>query len=161
MKLFIKIFGWLVCIIFLVLIALGTAVELKYLPPAETLSANEIPKKYIDTLRKENIIGDNENVYYFYSNGFWSILEDGNLFTDKRVISYEMYEDQFNIYSATYNEIEKVEMNRSDDFWRTSEIEIIKTDGSWFILLVDNDNGRDILFLDELKKLWGKKTLQK
>ena len=154
MKIFGIILGGIAALILLAVLALGAASELGYLPSPDTFSADEIPEKYIAQLKEVNIIEENEIVYYFYSAGFWSILEDGNLFTDRRAISYETYEDQLYVYSATYNEIEEIEMKKSDELWGTSEIEITKEDGSWFVLYADNEGDKDMLFFEGLNETW-------
>jgi hypothetical protein len=150
------IFGGFVAAIFAALIVYGAASELGYLPSPDTLAENEVPDRYLTELRESGVIDEDERIYFFYSAGIFSILEDGNLFTNKRVISYEIYEEEFDIYTAYYNEIEKIEMNKSNELWGESEIRVTKKDGSWFVLFVDNENDKDTRFLEKLNKVWSK-----
>lgn len=155
-----KILGYLagaiITIIIFLLMALGAASEFGYVPSPDTLSKNEIPKKTLSTLAESKIIDVNEDVYYFYSAGLLSVLEDGNLFTNKRVLSYETIEGNFNIYSAYYNDIADISLDKSEEHWGTSEIKVTSKDGTWFILYVDNEKEKDTKFFEKLNDIWQK-----
>lgn len=154
------ILATIIAIIFSAIMALGYAIELGFLPSPDTLPGDKIRKQYLQTLKESKIINEDEVVHFFYSDGLWSVLEDGNLFTDKRVISYETIDDKLNVYEATYDEITAIEFNRSNEAWSVSEIEVTTTNGGWLILWVDNGDDMDKAFLEKLTQIWKSEMTQ-
>lgn len=154
MKSFEIIFGAVIGVLILIVFAFGAASETGYLPSANTLEGEAIPKRHYKKLKKANIILAEEKIHFFYSSGLFSILEDGNLYTDKRVVSYQTIEDELEVYQAYYDEIKNLQFMKSDEFWGSSEIKVTKKDDSWFILIVDNEYARDEKFFEQLHKLW-------
>jgi len=99
---------------------------------------------------------DGEEIYYFYSAGIFSIKEDGNFFTNRRVVSYwESPEDEsYYLESATYEEIENIQINYTSSFLEDTEIIISKIDGNEFSLYISGEGQRDKIFVKKLMKYW-------
>lgn len=154
MKLVSTIFGVFIAIIFLAFVLFDVAIQYGFMPSTDTLKEKDISSRYIEILTENNIVNSGEKVLFFYSNGLWSILEDGNLYTKERVISYETIDGRLDIYEAKYSEIKNVELIESKEFWGISEIIITKKDDSWFTLYVDNEKNLDKQFVDGLISLW-------
>ena len=153
MKAFGILVGILAALVLIALMALGFAVEAGFLPSAEVFTEDTLPESYLETLRKENIIDDDETVDHFYSSGILSILEDGNLFTDKRVVSYETYNDELAVYSAPFEDIQSITMTAAEDFFGYSEI-TVTTDDDGFLLFIDNAENMDNTFYEALMAAW-------
>lgn len=146
--------------IFVLLAAIGLAINLGWLPDTAALPASKINPRHISKLAQMGIIKSGEKVYYFYSAGMFSISEDGNLFTDDRVISYQKFEGQFDVYEATYDEIASIDLDTSGSWLDDSIINITLKDGSWFMLLVSKEADGDKEFHKRLTDLWEIRKMQ-
>ncbi len=146
--------GCLVVSILALLIAIGIALEAGFLPDSVALPKGKIHPRYIEQLRSNEIISETEEVYFFYSDSLTSILEDGNLFTAERVISYQSSPDGFQIYSAEYSEIESIDFKKSTDWAGNSLITVALKEGDGFYLIVANDSNMDEEFNKKLQLTW-------
>ncbi len=87
------------------------------IPSTEVLAGDKVPKHQKEALIHEGIIDEGESVEYFYSQGLMSIMEDGNLLTDQRVISYFMNESgEMEIYELYLDEISDIQLISEGDF---------------------------------------------
>lgn len=137
------------------LIGLGAGMEAGYFPDTIAQPKGQIHTRYIDSLKQSDIISEDEEVLYFYSAGFFSILADGNLFTDKRVISYETLEGELSLQEVEYMNIEAIEFTGSDNWIDDSVITITQENGDSFILYVSTEGGLDKDFYEKLNQIWG------
>jgi hypothetical protein len=121
-------------------------------PATRALPAAEIPAAYVDTLVGAGILDPDEELEYFYSAGLFSILEDGNLFTDRRVISYETRDGELSLAAASYDEIRDIEVQYSTNALEDSLVTVATHDGDAFPLLVSAEDGRDKEFVARLEQ---------
>ena len=71
--------------------------------------------------------------------GMFSIKEEGKIVTDKRVISYEVDEnDEMQIYEAKFDEILELWVG-DPDIWGNVWIEVVRKNGSSFYLIFSNE----------------------
>jgi hypothetical protein len=148
------VFGTIVASIFLLLITLGTAIEHGYIPDAEALPAGKIHPRYLRQLKQMRVINLDERVLYFYSGSLLSIKRDGNLFTKDRVISYKGYNDELELFSATYDEIVAIDFEPSKAWEDDSIISVQLKDGSWFTLSISTESNGDEKFYRRLLDTW-------
>ena len=142
--------------IVLALVGFGHAIERGYLPDTLAIPGEKLQPRVIRLLRQEGIVDQDEAVLYFYSAGLLSFLEDGNLFTDRRVISYTEsmdVEGEVQVFSATYPEITKIEPDWSDSFFEDSVL-TVHTEAHQFILWVSTERERDRAFYNRLIETW-------
>ena len=136
------------------LVYLGVGIETGRIPDTVALPKSKIHSNYLKTLRELGIIAAGEEVQYFYSEGFLSIEEGGNLFTDSRVIAYQKDDEGLQIYEAAYPQIAEVEFVPSESWLDDSTITVTTHDGEWFVLFVSSESQGDHLFYKRLKELW-------
>ena len=136
------------------LLYLGFGIESGRVPDTVALPKSKIHSNTLKTLRELGIIEVQEEVQYFYSEGFLSIEEAGNLFTDTRVISYLKDDDGLQIYAATFPEIATVDFVASESWLDDSTITITTHEGDWFVLFVSSEAHGDDLFYQRLLELW-------
>lgn len=136
------------------LVAFAVAMEVGYFPDTVAKPRGMIPKRQLAQLRDNGIIEADEEVYYFYSRAMFSVLNEGNLFTDERVISYERDAGELVIYSATYNEIHAIDFEKSERWLDDSVITITLWDDDWFVLVVSGERRRDVAFYQHLREQW-------
>ena len=124
------------------------------MPSAEVLAGDKLPNSEVRTLLSEGIIDDNEQVVYFYSAGVSSILEDGNLLTDRRVISYfTNNENELEMYELFFAEIRNVELVQDGNFLNDSIYKVFSNEGdAWLLLYLSTTSRGDIRFIEALRE---------
>ncbi len=130
----------------------GLAVLGTFAPPAHVLRDGEIPWSYEETLVDAGVLEPGEDVRFFYSAGLFSILDDGNLLTDSRVVSYWTESEQLHLYSAAYPEIREHRVEYSESYLDDSVVTISTRDGLEFVLILSPDYGRDREFVQDLER---------
>jgi hypothetical protein len=131
-------------------LGLGVLTQTSLLPSTEVIEGNQLTSRDLDLLRSEHIIEEDETVRLFYSTGLLSIRDEGNLLTDRRVVSYERVEDEMWVYSALFGEIARAHLVQKGDFLNDSVLDIATTDGHGFLLVLSAENGGDDRFLRAL-----------
>src|SRR5690606_7600414 len=121
-------------------------------PDTAVVDANKIRLKDLDLLVTEGILKEEEKVELFYSAGLTSIIEDGNILTDRRVISYELVDGELLIYSAKFAEIANIVIIQEGDYLNDTIIEIWKLDNNGFRLFLSTESDGDKRFIDEIKR---------
>lgn len=121
-----------------------------FVPSTEVVEGNALSRHDAELLVSEGIVSPEETVEYFYSTGFTSIRDEGNLLTDERIVSYERFEGELLIYSATPEEVTDVIILEKGDFLNDTVVEIHTEDGDWFILYLSAENGGDQRFIDAI-----------
>lgn len=142
-------------IVFLIaLFALHMAIG--QVPDTKVVAGEKLSTSAKQSLIDADIVSSDETVHYFYSEDLFSFDNFGNLFTDTRVVSYELdYDtDERVIYSATYSEISDIEFNKSDSLLDDSTINIYVAGVYQFLLVVSPEAGGDQTFYDSLAQTW-------
>jgi hypothetical protein len=134
-----------------VLVSFGVFVVLTG-PSLNVITGEELAPSDLAVIRAEGIVEPDEQISLFYSAGVFSIREDGNLITDKRVISYQEIENEMWMMSATFVELEEVVIEESGGFFSDSVLLVTLVDGTQFRLFVSAGDGGDSHFLNELKR---------
>lgn len=138
--------------IFVVLMSIGILTMTSILPSTEVLYQSQIPQSDIETLKSEGVLFEQDEVEYFYSYGFTSIMEGGNLLTDDRVLIYFPDEQgQIVIYEIYFRDISSIEKVQDGDFFSDS---IYRINGSseeaWLLLELSPENQGDTKFVQAI-----------
>jgi len=122
-------------------------------PSAQTAPEASMWQHNVEFLDNAGLLEKGEEVLYFYSQGRFSVEEDGNMLTDSKVVSYWIDEetDNFLIEVARYDEIASVDTEYSDTHSEHTVITVQRHDGSQFVLLVSAEGNRDVPFVDALE----------
>lgn len=122
-------------------------------PSTRVQAKNEIKTSDISTLRSHGIITANDNVDYFYSQGFSSILESGNILTQDRVILYVTdMKEGLQIYEIPVNEIINVEMESQGNTFNDSVYKVnTKDPDRWIRLFLSVEQKGDQKFVKALR----------
>jgi hypothetical protein len=150
---FVKYF---VLAIILLIAGLTLFVNLSVIPDVKVVSGEELPKSVKEEMVEVGIIAETEDIKYFYSEDLFSFIDYGNLFTQDRVVSYELYGEtkERRIYTATYNEISHIEFQKGESSLDDSVIEIYVGGKHRFNLIVSQEEGGDKIFYDALINKW-------
>jgi hypothetical protein len=123
------------------------------LPAVEVTSGSNMRHKDRSLLIEKGIIQPEEDIKYFYSNGIFSILEEGNVLTDQRVIRYVKDETSgLQIYELFFGDIADIKLieQGSSMFDSIYEVGSIRKDASIRLSLSVLDSG-DTTFVEALR----------
>ncbi len=123
-------------------------------PSTQVVDGSDVPSHVVEILREYELLAEDESIIYYYSGGMFSYLEDGNYFTENRVVSYVTDVDEFYAEEANYSSIADIDVNYSESLFYDSEVYITRNDESEYILYVSAEEERDHLFVDELLARW-------
>jgi hypothetical protein len=129
-----------------------------YLPGTVVVPGDQLWQKDIDYLRSEEILGPDEEIEYFYSEGVLSISEGGQFISDQYVTSYwpDFETGETTIYYARYEDIEDISVSISDSIFEDTVVTVTATDGTQFELWLSAEGGGDQKFIDAMKVHWNK-----
>jgi hypothetical protein len=129
-----------------------------FLPSTAVVTEDEMWDRDIEYLRENEILGPDEKIAYFYSDGIWSIAEGGQFFSDNFVTSYSQDLDTGEIYP------DYVEFSRINDIdvawaetWMDMTIMTVTTDDDYQIeLWLSAEVEGDQKFVTEMKARWNR-----
>jgi len=129
------------------------------IPDEKAVTGDELPDSAKLALIESGIISEDEKIEYYYSEGILSFVDYGNLFTDIRVISYEVDQesDSRYVYYAHYGDISDIKFNKSDSLLDDSVIEVYENGDLSFFLVVSNKGNLDEAFYKKLVQVWKSK----
>jgi len=139
------------------LIVMGVMSETGTIPGTKVVTGAELNADARQMLIDEGVVEAGELIHHYYSTGILSYREDGNLYTDRRVISYWEMDDEISVSEAFYSDIERIEPDYQDGLLLDSVVWIHgQSDGEeWaFDLYVSNEDGLDHTFIEGLIETW-------
>ncbi len=122
-------------------------------PGTMVLRADEVPDSYRTTLVDAGVIEPDERMLFFYSAALLSVLGDGNLLTDRRVVSYSTWQGELSVSSAPYAEIADFETDYSESILEDTIVTVTTRSGDAFFLLLSSEQERDHEFTARLRAL--------
>ena len=125
-----------------------------FVPSIKVQSGVDMFQKDKDTLISSNIISADDEVLYFYSEGYTSILEGGQVLTDDRVIAYVTDENQeLQVYEMYFEDIAYVELLQKGNYLNDSMYQVNGYDiDAWIQLFLSIENDGDTVFIEALRK---------
>ena len=133
---------------------LGFAMQLGYFPDSAAVEGDDLPAHVVEKLRDVRVLEADEQVLYFYSAGLFDYLEDGNLFTDRRVISYWSVDGELEIQAADYGQITDIRVDQADGWLDDASIHVECADGDEILLIVAGEGRGDRKFVTALRQAW-------
>jgi hypothetical protein len=140
-----------------VVVVLGSAITVFLFfrstgPPTDVIPGTALTIEDYEFLISEGIVESSEEIIWFYSGGVFSIFEDGNLVTDWRVISYQMYDGKRWVASAEYHRIKELDVIRRGSTFRDTLVSVKSKDHSSFELAVTAKSDGDEMFIREIRR---------
>jgi len=122
-------------------------------PSTEVSSGSKMRQKDHSLLIETGIVQPKEEIRYFYSDGFLSILEDGNVLTDQRVIRYVRDEaNGLKVYEFMFDEIEQVKLIEQGNAINPSIYEVRSfREDAWVRLSLSTEGSGDVAFIEALR----------
>jgi len=105
-----SIIGKGVMLLIVALYGLSFMMDTGFIPSERVQTHDEIGDKHMQVLLDEGIIDRTERIEHFYSDGLFSVRDGGSILTDRRVIAYELSEDdEVLVYDFAFDDIASVE----------------------------------------------------
>lgn len=136
------------------LVGIGVAEMTGHLPSTKALPGTRLHDRVARILTGAGILEPGEKVLWYYSTAFLDYLEDGNLLTDRRAVSYFRENGEIEISAARYEDIADVTVAWSNSWLADTVITVKCADDSEFSLLVSRESGGDRKFHAELERQW-------
>lgn len=136
------------------LFALMTAGEANLIPSDKVVKGDELMAYDIQYMHRKGIFPAEEEPLYFYSDALFMIRDDGNGFTDHYVFSYWKDEGRLNVEKEQFGNISKIDVKYSDGTGENTIVNIVRNDGSNFVLYVSSVDGLDKVFVRQLQRRW-------
>ncbi|MEP5764320.1 MAG: hypothetical protein ABJ308_06990 [Halieaceae bacterium] len=142
-------------IILIALLSLGMLSMTGAVPSTQVLAGDKIPQNQLETLLTEGIIDEGEEIEYFYSAGMTSIMEDGNLLTNRRVISYFInQESELEIYELLLPQIRNIELVQEGSFLNDTIYQVnAYQEDAWLQINLSTEDQGDVRFFEALQKM--------
>ena len=126
-----------------------------FAPPLGVVSHEGLRAKDLEVLEKLKLLDEGEKIIYFYTQGVLSIREDGNFYTDRKVVSFKSDgDDGMYIETAGYDEIEELQPEFSTSWLEESTVTVSRNDGSDFVLYMSPDEKESRKFYNRLLEEW-------
>ena len=146
----------LAALVFLLFAAFGVALELGYFPDTAAVAGEDLPDRVVAMLREEGVLEPEEQVLYYDSGGLLDYMEDGNLCTDRRVISYWTEEGELYVEAAAYADIVDLEVEPAEGWMFDATFRVELANGDEITLFVAGEDDGDAAFEAALRRAWGR-----
>ena len=120
-------------------------------PDTAVTAGEDLPDFVTNLLLENQILEPGEEILYFYSLAITDYLGDGNVLTDRRVISYSRSEDGMLFSAARFAEVERIESDYAQGALEDTALTVETEDGAIHLLL-STENGGDRVFVAELER---------
>lgn len=130
--------------------------EIHLLSSSSVVDGKYLWRHDLKFMERRKIIEPGEKIILFYSDAFLDIREDGNGFTDNRVFSYWKEDGTFFTKVAKFSDVKDIKHNYAESWSNNTSLTIILDDESEFILYASTEDGKDKLFIRELRDRWAR-----
>ena len=124
---------------------------------------DRVPESSKQLLRHNKIVSPHESIEYFYSKGgmyslwLYSVLGEGSVMTNKRVISFVQDEhNKIHKSSLAFDEIDNINVVKEAGLWNDTIVQItgVKEDLQPYelTLWLSDEGGGDKIFIETLRK---------
>lgn len=137
-----------------VLVGFGMLTMTDYVPSTEVLSGNDMSIEDRDALIASGVLYTDEKIELFYSYGLLSVLEGGNVLTDRAVITYFVDKNnELAVYSFAFDQIESVELHEEGNYLNDSIYKINSFgEDNWFTVELTTEERGDVRFIEALRE---------
>lgn len=122
-------------------------------PDTKVVPGPQVPQEYVSQIRGLGLLDSDEQIRFFYSDGFLDIEEGFYLFTDHKVVVYKMEFEQPAVI-VPFSTIKDMDMERVESMWEASQISLTLDDDSVVWFPVSNEDGGDKEFFKALRETW-------
>lgn len=119
-------------------------------PETSVYTGNEVPSRFIDTMKSVGALEDGETMLYFYSDAMTDIKDGFYFVSDKKVAIYIEGAGVKPLTAIKFDEITDLDLYRDESFFEDSEITLELEDGRPISFPVSSEADGDQRFFDEI-----------
>jgi len=147
---------WSIGAVVALLLVLGVTMTIMQqagmMPAYEVVAGGNLPEQQRQALVDNGILEEDEEIELFYSAGLLNLLEDGNLITNRRIVSYWQNNGELEMASAEFAEIMNVVWTSEGNALEDSVLTVNMKDEDYFQLFVTTENAGDEQFVRRIRK---------
>ena len=128
-------------------------------PETEVVPGKLLNKKYVAFVREQQLIKDDEEIIYWYSDGYSDFKSGLYFFTKEKVVVYSKDWEEPAIIMP-FTTIDEINFEHNPSFFDDSIIFLLLNDSTEVFFPVSSENGGDIKFYNTLTKMWEAKMIQ-
>ena len=122
-----------------------------YGPETTVYAGNEVPNRFIATMKDVGALDEEEDVLYFYSDAMSDVRNGFYFVSDKKVAIYTEAAGGTPLTVVRFEEIADLELYRNESFFEDSRITLQLKDGRPVSFPVSSETGGDQRFFDAIK----------
>ena len=119
-------------------------------PETSVYTGNQVPKRFINTMKSVKALDEEEEIRFFYSDGLTDIRDGFYFVSDKKVVSYQQ-NAATPLTIVQFGEISDLDLFRDESFFEDSMITLELDDGRVVSFPVSSEHDRDQKFFDAIK----------
>jgi hypothetical protein len=120
-------------------------------PDTAVYPGRQIPKKYMKTIRSLNLLQEDEQIRYFYSDALFDIKTGLYFVTDRNLIAYSSsWEEPETI--IPFDQIVSLVVQYDDSFWDDSYVMVTTLSEMEISFPVSSENGLDKKFVEAIQE---------
>ncbi|RLU01342.1 MAG: DUF3857 domain-containing protein [Ketobacter sp.] len=146
-----RVHNYLLALLSVPLLLLIQSSDLGFIPNAAVISGDRLWQSDIKRMQRVGVVKPGDEIQYFYSDGFLSVMEDGNGITQRHVFSYWREQDgTIQSETASFDDIDTIDVTRGSGTDNTV-ISVQRKDGSDFLLYLSTEESGDDRFIKALR----------
>lgn len=142
--------------ILVIFLIIGFLSETSIIPNTAVQKGSELSEGNKNQLINYKIISKGDDILFFYSEGFSSILEGGQLITDDKIISYQKNEEGLiETYAMDLKNVKEVILEEKGSFLLDSTYKIIGNENAeyeYIIIVLSTEDDKDKDFINAIYK---------
>ncbi len=123
-------------------------------PNTDVYAGNEVPSRFLDTMRELGALEAGERIDYFYSDAMLDIRDGFYFVSDRRVVVFKGDGAQA-LISVRFDEIAEVRLDREESFFLDSQITLELSDGQIVAFPLSSEHEGDVRFLERVRERIG------
>ena len=135
----------------LILAIVGIFVVASLGPDIYIYTGQQVPKRFMDTVEDLNLLEQDEEVRYLYSDGLMDIKDGLYIVTDRHLVLYSTHWDEPRII-LPLNDLESVEAEYDDSFFTDTTVYVATRDGQEASFPLSSEKGMDRRVVEALQQ---------
>ena len=120
-------------------------------PETSVYTGNQVPKRFVDTMKDVGALEPGETILYFYSDGLTDIRKGFYFVSDRKVAIYSTETGDTPLTAIPFDQIEDVDIARSDSFFDDSDVTLTLKNGGEVSFPLSQENDKDEKFVEAIK----------
>jgi hypothetical protein len=125
-------------------------------PETSVYAGNQVPKRYVETMKSVGALEQGETILYFYSDAMTDIRNGFYFVSDRKVAVYSQDAGGEPLTVVRFDEIADLDISRTDTFFEDSVITIELEDGRPVSFPVSGEADGDQRFFEAIQDRMGR-----